>query len=811
MNGSVTELVPGFLIKDLADSGLEPIDVRARVAGPSEKQATNTPVGVEAYVLPYQDMFSRPLPFYRVKLIDPPDPDVRYKQLATAPNHVYFPPGFQAALRSARCVMITEGEKKAAAACKNGFACAGLGGVDSWRNRTIVLSKDSTVGTNKQGQVVAKIPQGTDVTEKTDTLATGLVELIGYCIKRRLPIVICFDSDMSVPNFIKYEVQRAAATLGYELRHRGMPFNNIRQLVLRPRPGRAVDIPGGKLGLDDFLQHEDLGPDYLEEQLEACLSTRHAFPRHPNPREFVNRKLQRATIPRSDLQALSTAIICELDAEGQRLYCPDDDNMYYFNEKDYRLMKVQFTNQMSFSQTPFGVKLYNDFSLTSADLRLLSVINAQFCGEAPIQKVKPEKVLAIRGDNFYYQISDGLMVRVNADDIRILTNGSDDVLFEGELVRAIPHQQLQELIAQYQATPTLPNLWYPVLQEARVKESTHDYTRRLLSYLFVISPWFYRWRGTQLPIEQMLGEAGSGKSTLYSLRLQILTGVSVLRNAPNDIRDWTASVAATGGLHVTDNVHMTNGRLKQELSDELCRIITEPDPHIERRKLYSDNQLIRTPVKTVFAVTAIRQPFTNTDIIQRSIIADLDKGTGEIVYDADWETTQLHRYGGRINWIAHQLVFIHRLFKLINTEWQSSYKAKFRLINVEQLLMKTARVFGEDPSWIPDFLEGQRDEKIASSDSAFEGLIDWADKVRLEHRNAKRTLSAKLFTTIDMVHNFFEGHDEWGKNTILTNSRSLGHYLIQKKHMIAHIAGIVPAERKLNNRQAYHVIWTEED
>lgn len=803
----VTELVPAFIIQDLANSGLEPQDMRARVAGPAEKAATNTPQGCSAYVLPYFSMYGESWPFYRTKLIDPPDPGMRYKQVATDANHVYFPPGFQATLRGARCVIITEGEKKAAAAVKHGFPCCALSGVDSWRNRTIVLNKNAQIGTAKNGAVVAKLPQGKEPHEVTDTLAKGLLDLIDYCVKRRIQIVICFDSDLAIKGLIRYEVQRAAATLGYELRYRGVPFNSIRQLVLHPPAGFSYEHSDRKLGLDDWLVHEELGPDKFEEALSQCLSARQAFPRHPNPRDFVNKKLQRMNIPRSEVQAISTAITCELDAQGIRLHCPDDDNMYYFNEATYCLMRVQFSNQMSFSQTPFGIKMYNDFGVSSGDLRLLSHLNAQFCGEPPVQTVKPEKVLAVRGDQIYYQISDGLMIRVNADEIKLLHNGTDDVLFEDGLVKPLPHQQLLEHIAGYQQQETLPNLWYPVLQEARLAKSEGDRTRLLLSLLYSISPWFYKWRATQLPIEQMLGEAGSGKSTLFSLRLQILTGISVLRNAPNDIRDWTASVAATGGLHVTDNVHMVNARLKQELSDELCRVITESDPHIERRKLYTDNDIIRTPVKTVFAVTAIRQPFTNTDIIQRSIISQLDKGTGSVVYDADWERTQLHRYGGRIQWIAHQLVFMHRMLKLARDEWAPSYKARFRLINVEQLLIKAAQIYGIPSDWIPSFLEQERDERTASADTALEGLCDWAEKVRTQYRrqNKIRALQSQVFTTQDMAQHF-ESEEDYADNSILTNGRKLGHYLQQRKHEISHIAGIVPAGYKRNNREVYNVL-----
>ncbi|WP_324001730.1 hypothetical protein, partial [Parvimonas micra] len=148
---------------------------------------------------------------------------------------------------------------------------------------------------------------------------------------------------------------------------------------------------------------------------------------------------------------------------------------------------------------------------------------------------------------------------------------------------------------------------------ARVKDSEDDRDRKILALLYCISPWMYRWRGTQLPIEMMIAEPGSGKSTLYQLRLNIMSGVAKLRNAPKDLRDWTASVSGAGGLHVTDNVHMGDNSLRQELSDELCRVITAHNPVIERRKLYSDNDVVETPVKCVFAVTAIKQPFSNAD------------------------------------------------------------------------------------------------------------------------------------------------------------------------------------------------------
>lgn len=801
MNSTVAELYPAFLMEDMANSGLEPADMKARLAGANEKSATNTPQGVDAYVIPYFDMDGRPIAFYRLKHINNPDPTIKYKQLQTSGNHVYFPIGFKARLRNAKYIIITEGEKKAAKAVKCGFACVGLGGVDSWRNRTVRFHKDTQLGQTNKGEVIAKLPPGADLKEEADTLATGMRELVTYAMHHKLPIIIAFDSDLDVKGFVRFEVQRAAAALGFMLRYRGIKFNNIRQVILKPEDAQ---LPDGttKLGLDDFLLHEDLGPDVLAQQIHDALQKRTAFPKHPNTREYVNRKLQRANIPREALNELATAIICDLDTNGIRLHCPDDDNMYYFDETTHKLLRVGFSQHMEFAKTSFGKKLYDSYGLTGGDLRLLNVLNSQFCAEEPVQSVKPEKIMTIRGDSFYFQISDGQMVKVDAKGIRVMLNGSDNVLFEGGSVQPLDAEELRNAIKRYSAMEVLPNVWYDTLKEARIQESPEDKTRRMLSLLYSISPYFYRWRQTQLPLEQMLGEAGSGKSTLFVLRQSIISGTSSLRNAPKDLRDWTASVASAGALHVTDNVHMTNGMLKQQLSDELCRVITESEPHIEARKLYTDNELIRVPVKTVFAVTAIKQPFTNTDIIQRSIITELDKGTLHVEYDANWSDKHLNKLGGRSHWVAHQLVFMHRMFKLISTEWDNTYKAKFRLINVEQLLLFAAKVYNEPADWLPRYLEGTRDALTARADNALEGLCVWADMIRDSMTSKER--ARRYFTTQDMSQ-WFESEDEWDKNTILINPRRLAAYIKEKKNTIAQIAGVASTGFKHANREVYQV------
>lgn len=583
------------------------------------------------------------------------------------------------------------------------------------------------------------------------------------------------------------QIQAAAAKLGYELRFNGVQLDKIRQLILQPTP--AYGAQHDKLGLDDYLQDPRMGPDLLAARIGEALALNSAFPKHPNPREYVNKRLRKNRMGRQDTQSLTTAILCDLDARGRRLTCSDNGAMYYFNQENHQMVRAEFNlNNAEWHKTPFAIKLYRDYNLSVADRNILMWLGSQFSGELPVSEVKPERILTTRKGAIYYQVSGGKMIRVTAKEIRLLDNGSDDILFESEAVEDLEPMAVIDRIDEYQklwAGKPIPNFWYPVMQQTRIKDSVNDYQRKILSLLYAISPWMYRWNGTQLPVEQMIGEAGSGKSTLYELRLHILNGKPILKNAPKDLRDWTASVASTGGLHVVDNMHMLQSQLRQELSDELCRVVTASNPLIEARKLYSDTELVYTPVRCTFAVTGIMQPFINTDIIQRSIITSLNKGEDEVEFDMSWQSTQIARFGGRAGWIAQQMVTLQRLMQLVEKKWDPNYKSKYRLINVEQLLQLVAEVFGEDGSWIPHYLDQKTKTVQADTDTTLKGLKDFAQHW-LESYPHPKTRAFKLRN----ISEWAQGEEEYTDRAVLTNPRLLAQYIKQRQNLVATATGI---------------------
>lgn len=821
-------VAPMSIQSDLARSGLVEQDIGARPIDAIERLACGIPPGIDGYAIPYYDIWGRPIQFYRTKLFGYTP---KYKQIKDTPTHIYYPRGFKAVFdkgegkRERPIILLTEGEKKATLACKMGFPTVAFGGVDAWRNRTIILPKTTTFKALKTNEhmMAAKVEDASQI-QHVSGYATGFEDLIAFGLAYNVTFVLAFDSDALSGTTV--EVQRALSVLGYELRTRGFTLSRIRQLTLPPigdphhRQGEgegeeSEEAASSKVGLDDYLLDPYGGPKKLRELIAENLLLRTAFPRHPNVQEYITKKLSAGRTLRKEMQHVSLALLCELDARGRRMYSADSGQFFYFDCDTAQLMKADINVQSKeqIQSTAFGRLLYREFGVAAAvDTKLTQWLGAQFASEDPVERVSPHRVIARPGpeeDIVRFQLNGSCYVQVDGTNqgFEILDNGERNVMFEespSKLRREEAQATLEEVFAKGKNEKYVPNWWNDVLSKVRLKD--HGKHQHLMSLLYYASPFLYRWRGTQLPIELIMGESGSGKSTLCELRLELVTGQSALRNAPNKLDDWYASVANTGGLHVTDNVQFTDKSIRQRLSDEICRLITEPNPHIEMRKLYANNELVRVRIDPIFVFTAIQQPFHNTDLIQRAILLELDKSlpmsssSVDLVYEGQWKQDRIKERGGHAAWIAHHMYVLHRFFVAANKVWDSHYRAKHRLINLEQILVIMARdVFGMEWEWIPKHLARMVDTTIESSDWVLNGLCAFVDDTLSQKGGENSVHNAK-----DMV-DWFKADDDFQENHVLTNARSLGHYLKGNKHVVMTTAGLVGAGKNAN-REMYRVI-----
>jgi hypothetical protein len=145
---TTTELRAKYLAK-LAESGLTKDHARKlHFQLLNETQARQLHSGARAgFKIPYHEINGKQNGFWRLRLLEPNTngwdrlvgiKPKKYLQAPGAPPRLYFPPLLNWLETQERHLYITEGELKAAAACAQGLACLGLGGL--W-NFTVKGSK----------------------------------------------------------------------------------------------------------------------------------------------------------------------------------------------------------------------------------------------------------------------------------------------------------------------------------------------------------------------------------------------------------------------------------------------------------------------------------------------------------------------------------------------------------------------------------------------------------------------------------------------------------------------------------------------
>src|SRR6266850_1924020 len=126
---------PPKVLHDLARSGLNVSDARK----------LHIEDHGDRYRMPYFDLNGRVNGFYRERFVglalphDKHGKRMRYTQPPKKSPRLYFPPlgvdWTQVARDPTEELLITEGEKKAGAACKAGFPTVGLGGIWNWKTK----------------------------------------------------------------------------------------------------------------------------------------------------------------------------------------------------------------------------------------------------------------------------------------------------------------------------------------------------------------------------------------------------------------------------------------------------------------------------------------------------------------------------------------------------------------------------------------------------------------------------------------------------------------------------------------------------
>ena len=171
---------------------------------------------LSGHEMPYFDLDGAPINYTRYRLHDDDDGSLpKYLQVTGKKSRFYFPPFVnwrEIAEAPSMPIYITEGERKAAKACVEGFNCIGIGGVWNWLSKT------------KE--------------DKSQSLAIKDFQLIEW---KGRTVIIVFDSDSLFNSNIQHAIKKLRDKF----------------VELGADPYR-IDLPheagNNKVGLDDFLK-----------------------------------------------------------------------------------------------------------------------------------------------------------------------------------------------------------------------------------------------------------------------------------------------------------------------------------------------------------------------------------------------------------------------------------------------------------------------------------------------------------------------------------------------------------------------------
>lgn len=703
--------LPAYIHQHLQASGLS--DETIALAHIRSASASELPSGLDAkgYVIPFFDINGKLIPnFARIRSLDPRDN--KYRQPAGTGQKVYLPPNVPTWVwrDPSYPLIVVEGEKKALKLAQEGFYCIGLTGVFSWRQRTYKFDRKFLTGENKE-KLTFKFEDSSNIHMEEQVCA----ELTQLNLDGRKLITV-FDTDAEY----KPDVQLACFELCIWFYEQGA----------EPSQAFLPRLDGEKTGPDDFFVKREaaVGIEQAREEFREIIGGHLTFPEAPSLGPWINTVRRSTKSKRTVAPKIARAIIATMDANGRRYRNRESGEFYYLGESDKigrGLHTFTLTNRSisDMRNIPFGDIMIKGFRVGSGEKEILSEVADLFATVQPIQEVRPRRVCFTDGDDFHLQVSDTTNLKVNKDSIEEVPNGRG-VLFYGDTTQALDMERFYYHFGQgYQG------LWLEALKDFELQNLyslNKRQTKFLMAAVFHLSPWLRQWRGFKPPIEQAVAEAGSGKTFLYQLRRGILTGFPTLDAMGNDMKDWVASVTHSPGLWVGDNMNHLIKAMREDVQGSIARLVTEPDPHQDARALFSDNRQVRYPIDCAFAITTIRSPINQPDILQRSFVYHLrtiPSGRG----NGNWVAQQL---ANREMWVAEHVWAVQKFLQLADSKWDWDYQSSHRLVNYEQSLLLMLQVLGmsaDESRLVVGALPLMTNEEIAQNDPVVEALRSFAE------------------------------------------------------------------------------------
>lgn len=741
-------------LEDLQKSGLSGETIRRLDIQAVRPHDLKLPGVCHAYRLPYFDLDGKPLDFERWRLFPPISTadghTQKYHQAKGSTPHLYLPPlrDWRAmAADPSQSLVLTEGEKKAAAGCQAGLPVGGIAGVWCWRMKL----------------------------EHGERLVLPELDLFVWKGRR---VEIVPDSDAWRPNKMM-QVLAGFYALGMELTQRGA----VAKLVRLSEKGNI------KVGLDDFMVSETAHWRDMWERLERWeLSDRRLskvaawHQRWERKQEqkllnshdsFIHRvdaiRLDQSLKPFERKREIAALVLTDLTTRGKLIRTPDGA-LYFFDLQAKTLEQVD--------QDEFLAEIYERFGLNSTEVETHYVEREiLMVARRRGTRVKVRRLAFWNEETqaLYVDATNGSMFVLNGQDIARVDNGTDEVLFVADR-RTDPIEP--DVTASVDSFQSL----FTDLSLTGEDQTSKDQALALMK-VWALSIFFLEALPVR-PILALIGEQGSGKTTLGRRLGLILYGrsfqVGSFRSDPSGEDDFVAAITARRFV-VFDNAD-ANIRW---LPDHLARLATGAD--IEKRELYTTNDLISYSLDCMLAITSRDPRWKRDDVVRRLLPIRMEtiRGSkrpekllqGEIVNgrEAIWGAllTLLNQVVASIRTRSGEGTSSHRL---ADFHWFGSHAAPVLGLQTEFNLAMAA-------------LEQAQLSLLGEGDERLELFMLWVKERHL-------ALTEEIITSHELFKEFKNIHPGPERAFPFKNTTALGAWIGRHKELIEAQMGVVIRETR---------------
>lgn len=301
---------------------------------------------------------------------------------------------------------------------------------------------------------------------------------------------------------------------------------------------------------------------------------------------------------------------------------------------------------------------------------------------------------------------DGRIVRVSVDDVAVLPNGADGVLFAG-YGNAAPYRVL--------VPPDPKAELLDLVSAANVPEAY-----RSQAYAAIVGWLVATLFGSVIPVKPVLllhGDPGSGKTSLLKAIAATLWGPDAAPlELPEKEEDFDV-VAAQSDVLLLDNVD----EYRRWLSTRIALAAT--GYRVEKRKLYTDAEVVAYQVSTFVALTSRTPRYVREDVAERLVsIATTAEGRPylpERVVRERWLRRRDARWGALVAAAQHVL---RRLPSA------PSKPREMRLADFATLLELVCEWLEVDATDVLSLISARQTEEVLAADPVAVALRYWLQK-----------------------------------------------------------------------------------